>query len=133
MKENVFINRLVKQSEPMPKENISTVLLLVGRHTCCCLLYRYCIYVQLHPTQLKYICHGVLRVALICFHSHYYYRLIRAHLDTPEPGNDELSLRIAVIRHHLKIEAAIADGSKNVVKMYEKDKKALQEVSIAAA
>ena len=51
--------------------------------------------------------------------------------DAAGTGNDKLSLRIAVIRHHLKIETAIVEGSKNVVKMYEatgKEKKALQEV-----
>ncbi|CAK8674500.1 unnamed protein product [Clavelina lepadiformis] len=51
------------------------------------------------------------------------------------PGDirDALALRIAVIRHHIKIEAAIVEGSKNVVKMLgmagkQADKKALQEV-----
>lgn len=54
-------------------------------------------------------------------------------LDIAEVGNDKLSLRLAVIRHHLKIEAAIAEGSKNVVKTLSaagKDKKGLQEVRI---
>lgn len=48
-------------------------------------------------------------------------------------GPDSLALRIAVIRHHIKIESAIVDGSKNVVRLLasagkQADKKALQEV-----
>jgi len=48
-------------------------------------------------------------------------------------GNDELALRIATIRHHLKIESRIVEGSNNVVRMLESagkqaDKRALQEV-----
>nr|CAB3264914.1 serine/threonine-protein kinase N2-like [Phallusia mammillata] len=48
-------------------------------------------------------------------------------------GSDSLALRIAVIRHHIKIETAIVDGSKNVVRLLasagkQADKKAIQEV-----
>jgi len=49
---------------------------------------------------------------------------------------DSHALRIAVIRHHVKIESAIVDGSKNVVRLLnsagkQADKKALQEVRVA--
>ena len=44
-----------------------------------------------------------------------------------------LELRIEELRHHTRIESAVLEGSKNVVKVLQSskqaDKKALQEVS----
>lgn len=45
-----------------------------------------------------------------------------------------LELRIEELRHHIKIESAVIEGARNAIKLLqmakEKDKKALQEVSV---
>ncbi len=45
-----------------------------------------------------------------------------------------LELRIEELRHHMRIESAVMEGSKNVVKVLQSskqaDKKALNEVSL---
>lgn len=45
-----------------------------------------------------------------------------------------LELRIEELKHHLKIESAVADGAKNVIRTLQnsksEDKKALKEVGL---
>lgn len=75
----------------------------------------------------------VLMTLLILMHTQFQVSAENGELKSNEHLESSLEERIEELRHRLRIEAAVVDGAKNVIRTLQStktiDKKALQEVS----